>query len=181
MQYNNTMLNDAMHAVINILITENFMDTIFKSIIDILKEKNLHIAAAESLTGGLFASHLVDVPGASKAFKEGFVTYCDEAKIHTLNVPSDVISVHGAISSQTAKFMAVGAAKKANTEIGISFTGNAGPDADEGKPVGLVFIGISVNSNTNAYECHFSGNRKEIRNQAAMKGAALLLESLNLL
>lgn len=155
------------------------MDTVFQSIINISKEKKMHIASAESLTGGLFASSLVDIPGASKVFKEGFVTYCDEAKIHTLNVPSDTIKAHGAISNQTANFMASGASIKANTEIGISFTGNAGPDADEGKPVGLVFIGISINNKTTAYECHFSGNRKEIRKQAAMKGADLLLESLN--
>lgn len=155
------------------------MDTIFQTIITISKEKNLHIASAESLTGGLFTSYLVDVPGASKVFKEGFVTYCDKAKIRTLDVPSDVINTHGAISSQTAELMAKGAANKANTEVGISFTGNAGPDADEGKPVGLVFIGISINNKTNTYECHFVGNRKEIRNQAAAKGAALLVESLN--
>lgn len=157
------------------------MDTVFQSIINVLKEKNLHIASAESLTGGLFSSSLVDVPGASKAFKEGFVTYCNEAKINTLNVPSDIINAYGAISSQTAEFMAANAAKKANTEVGISFTGNAGPDADEGKPVGLVFIGICINSKITVFECHFGGTRKEIRNQAAMKGAALLLESLNAL
>lgn len=155
------------------------MNTTFKDLIDLLRKKRLHIATAESLTGGLAASMFVDVPGASKAFKEAFVTYCDEAKIHTLNVSSETIKEHGAISEKTAREMAIGAALLSGADIAISFTGNAGPDPDEGKPVGLVYIGLYICGDVQTFECHFEGDRSSIRFESALTGASLCLKALS--
>lgn len=149
-----------------------------KQLISLLKENNLTIATAESLTGGMLASSLVDVPGASKCFKEGFVTYCDEAKMRTLGVPSDIIQKHGAISSETAFEMAKGAAEKSGCSISISTTGNAGPDCDEGKDAGLVYIGINILGNITTHEFHFSGDRDSVRKQTVETAISLCISEI---
>lgn len=154
------------------------MENIFKDLINTLKEKNLTIASAESLTGGMLASSIVDVPGASKSFKEGFVTYCDEAKIRTLGVSPDTIKKHGAISEETAREMAKGAAKSSGCDIAVSTTGNAGPDCDEGKAAGLVYIGIYANGVAEAFEFHFKGGRESVRKQTVAAAAKLLIRRL---
>ena len=154
------------------------MENVFKELLDILKEKNMTIASAESLTGGLLASSLVDIPGASKCFKEGFVTYCDEAKIRTLGVSKDTIRKYGAISAQTAREMASGAAMNSGCDIAVSTTGNAGPDCDEGKEAGLVYIGIYSNGRARAFEFHFKGGRDSVRKQTAETAASLLMSNI---
>lgn len=151
---------------------------IFGNFVAYLKKNNFTLATAESLTGGLLASSIVDIPGASKCFKEGFVTYCDESKMRTLGVPEDVIKKHGAISAETAHYMALYAAEKSGCDIGLSTTGNAGPDCDEGKPAGLVYIGVCIRGNVSTYECHFEGSRSQVRHEAASAAAEKCLDLL---
>lgn len=154
------------------------MKSIFNELISYLKDKKLTIATAESLTGGMLASSLVDIPGASKSFKEGFVTYCDEAKIRSLDVPAETIQKHGSISSETAYAMAEGATKKSGCDIALATTGNAGPDCDEGKEAGLVYIGINICGNIKTFEFHFKGDRESVRKQSAVAAAELCLKLL---
>lgn len=154
------------------------MENIFKELGDFLKKHNLTIATSESLTGGLLASSIVDISGASSYFKEGFVTYCDEAKIKTLGVMRNTIDEFGAISNQTAFEMAQGTARLSGCPIAISTTGNAGPICDEGKPAGLVYIGIFIDGNISVFDFHFSGSRADIRKQAARTAAEKCLELL---
>ena len=94
---------------------------------ELLKAKGLTISVAESCTGGMICSRLVDVPGVSEVFKEGYVTYSNKAKKRTLDVSKSTLKKQGAVSSQTAKEMALGAAMASDSDIAVSVTGNAGP------------------------------------------------------
>lgn len=132
-----------------------------------LVEKNLTISTAESCTGGLVSSILINYPGISSVFMEGCVTYSNESKISRLGVNPSTLKVHGAVSEETAKEMAEGIAKHLGTNVAISTTGIAGPDGgSHDKPVGLVYIGIYINGKTTVNKYIFNGNRQEIRFRA---------------
>ncbi len=144
-----------------------------------LEKKGLYIAVAESCTGGKLSDAIVSVPGASKVFKEGFVTYSNSAKIKTLQVDAEVINKKGAISGETAELMARGAALNSGADIGLSTTGNAGPAGDEGKPVGLVYIGFFKDGKTGFGEFRFEGDREAVRSAAALKALEYISEVLD--
>nr|WP_312576581.1 competence/damage-inducible protein A [Sedimentibacter sp.] len=146
---------------------------------ELLLERNLTIAIAESCTGGMVSSRLIAYPGISKSFKEGFITYSNEAKIKTLDVKKETLDKHGAVSEETAKEMAYGAAKSANTDIGVSTTGVAGPDggSDE-KPVGLVFVCVYYKNNYNVLKINATGNRDTVRERASTSVLNLIRESI---
>ncbi len=115
-----------------------------EELLEALKNKELTLSCAESLTGGLFSSTICSVSGASKVFKGGVVTYWSEIKNQVINVPQEIIDEYGVVSNECASYMAKGVKDLFKTDISISFTGNAGPSSLEGKPVGLVYIGIST-------------------------------------
>lgn len=132
-----------------------------------LVEKNLTISTAESCTGGLVSSTLINYPGISSVFMEGCVTYSNESKVSRLGVNPITLKVHGAVSEEIAKEMAEGIAKNLGTNVAISTTGIAGPDGGSyDKPVGLVYIGIYINGKTTVNKYIFNGNRQEIRFRA---------------
>ncbi len=135
----------------------------------LLLENNITIATAESCTGGLISEMLTDVPGISKVFMGGAVTYSNEAKMEYLGVKEQTLKAHGAVSRETAAEMAEGIRKRLKTDIGISVTGIAGPGGgtDE-KPVGLVYVGLSGDGGTITKELRLSGNRKKIRTITAL-------------
>ena len=107
-----------------------------------LKVNGLHVAVAESCTGGYVAKRLTDVSGASEVFECGVVTYSNRMKHQLLGVSQQTLDTFGAVSEETAREMAAGVRKLSGAEIGISVTGNAGPEPSEGKEVGLVYIGV---------------------------------------
>lgn len=110
-----------------------------------LAEKKQTIAVAESCTGGLVAKMITDVPGASKYFRGGWITYSNELKVSQLGVKKELIEQKGAVSSEVAAAMAAGAKLKASADYAIAVTGIAGPDGgSEQKPVGLVYISIAL-------------------------------------
>lgn len=128
--------------------------TLEERVVELLAEHKMTVTTAESCTGGLIAATLVNVPGASDVLNEGYITYSNEAKIRLVNVSPETLERYGAVSSQTAKGMANGAAKAAKAEAALSATGIAGPGGGtEEKPVGLVYIGCSVNGKTTAKRC----------------------------
>lgn len=142
---------------------------------ELLLEKNITIAAAESLTGGLVASRLISYPGISNVFKEGFVTYSNEAKMNTLHVNRDTLANYGAVSEETAKEMAYGAAQAAGTDIGVSTTGIAGPDGGtEEKPVGLIYVCVYYKDTFSVNKILASGSREIIRDRAATSALDLI-------
>ncbi len=153
--------------------------SIEEDLVAILIERNLIIATAESCTGGLIASRLVNVSGVSAVFKQGFITYDNTVKHEILGVPLGALAQYGAVSSIVAGFMAEGVASAATADIGLASTGIAGPDGGtQEKPVGLVYIGICFNNQTYVRECRFTGNRQEIRELTVVNGLNMLLQLL---
>lgn len=147
--------------------------------IRLVMEQGLTLTTAESCTGGMLASAITSVPGVSAVYPGGFVTYCDEFKHRLLGVSKKYLKKNGAISRGTAKRMAKGAAKKAGTDIAVSVTGNAGPDAQEDKPVGLVYIGLYCDGATEAEKFVFEGSRQEIREAACLSALQMLYQRLS--
>ena len=118
---------------------------IFEELVSLLIEKQMAIASAESCTGGLFAAHIVDVPDASKVLNASVVTYSNAAKVKYARVSYDTIEKFGAVSEQVAGEMAEGIAEETSANIGVSFSGVAGPTGGtKEKPVGTVCAGIYI-------------------------------------
>lgn len=144
-----------------------------------LIKKRQTLAVAESCTGGMLGSAIVSVSGASECFEEGYITYSNEAKIKNLNVSSDTLKTFGAVSKQVASQMAEGVRARNNASYGLATTGIAGPGGGTPeKPVGLVYIACAAPNATEVRECHFSGDRQEIRTQAVSNALQLLLECI---
>ena len=138
-------------------------------------EKPLTISTAESCTGGMIASKLIEVPGISKNFIESIVSYSNEAKIKRLKVKKETLEKYGAVSEEVAREMLAGL----NTDIGISTTGIAGPGGgSKDKPVGLVYIGIKVKDEVKVFKRELKGDRNKIRQRAMMHALYNLLKIL---
>ena len=139
-------------------------------------EKPLTISTAESCTGGMIASKLIEVPGISTNFIEGIVSYSNEAKIKRLKVKKETLEKYGAVSEEVAREMLAGL----KTDIGISTTGIAGPDGGtKDKPVGLVYIGIKVKDEVKVFRRELKGDRNKIRQRAMMHALYNLLKILS--
>ena len=137
------------------------------------------VATAESCTGGLLAERLTEVPGSSKYFIEGVVTYANDAKTRTLGVESMLLMEHGAVSAPVAEAMAAGIRKRADTDFGLAITGIAGPSGGtEEKPVGTVFIAISSEAGTESKKIKFPGDRHLIRWRASQAALEMLRRRL---
>ena len=138
-------------------------------------EKPLTISTAESCTGGMIASKLIEVPGISENFIEGIVSYSNEAKIKRLKVKKETLEKYGAVSEEVAREMLAGL----KTDIGISTTGIAGPGGGtKNKPVGLVYIGIKVKDEVKIFRRELKGDRNKIRQRAMMHALYNLLKIL---
>lgn len=119
-----------------------------EQVVTLLKEKGLKIATAESCTGGMVSAYLTAVSGASQVFELGVTSYSNNIKHRILNVDSQTLENFGAVSYDTAKLMAENVKNLGNADIGVSVTGVAGPDSQEGHAVGTVFIGLSGKNST---------------------------------
>ena len=145
----------------------------------LLLERHLTIAVAESCTGGLIADRITDVPGSSEYFERSYVTYSNASKLADLGVPANLISDHGAVSREVAEAMATCVRLKANTGIGLSTTGIAGPSGGTPeKPVGLVWIGYSDRAGTLALKFNFGENRMRTKERAAQAALELVRRKL---
>ncbi|MFG6118320.1 MULTISPECIES: competence/damage-inducible protein A [Thalassobacillus] len=153
--------------------------TIQQEVLTLSKEKQLTIAAAESLTGGRFIDGLITLPGASSVCEGSVVTYTPDMKEKMLGIPGALIKEYGTVSEACAKAMAVNIKQLVKSDIGISFTGVAGPDSSEGKEPGTVYIGIQINNEpAEVYHFHFNGTRETVRNRSVKKGYELLFHRL---
>lgn len=147
----------------------------------LLTEKGLKVAVAESCTGGYLAKRITDVSGSSKVFECGVCSYSNRIKHQLLGVSERTLEEYGAISEQTATEMASGVRNLSGADIGISVTGNAGPTADEGKEVGLVYIGVDSPKLTQVFTLHVNRRdqdaRETIRYLASSHALSLILKA----
>jgi nicotinamide-nucleotide amidase len=158
-------------------------ETLESAVSRLLTGKNATISLAESCTGGLLAKRLTDLPGSSAYFKEGLVTYSNEAKERLLGVPAGLIEEHGAVSEPVARKMADGVRRLAGTDYGLSVTGVAGPGGGtEEKFVGLVWVGISDENGVEAKRLDLSAwakSRDAIRERSANAAFDILRQKLD--
>ena len=143
-------------------------ENIEDALVRLLRKNNLTISVAESCTGGLTCSKIVNVGGASEVFKYGFITYANEAKMKLLGVSKDTLEKYTAVSEKTAREMACGAIKESGADVAVSITGYAGPYDSEDEPKGLVFIGCTNGKDTFCRQFRFNGNRQKIRESASV-------------
>jgi nicotinamide-nucleotide amidase len=142
---------------------------------DLLRARNITIAAAESCTGGLLTSRLTDVPGSSAYVDRSFVCYSNQSKIDLLAVPETMLAQHGAVSEPVATAMAEGARARAGTDVGIGITGIAGPDGGTpDKPVGTVVIAVDVSGERRVRTFRFIGGREQVKFQATQAALNML-------
>lgn len=147
-------------------------------VVDACVALGLTVGTAESLTGGLVASRLVDVPGASATFRGGVVSYTVDLKTSLLGVPAEVIARHGVVSAETAEAMAQGARTHLGVDIALATTGVAGPGPHDGVPQGTVVVAVSTGESTHTRRIVFSGDRATVRGAAVGEVLALVMEIL---
>jgi len=133
------------------------------------------IAVAESLTGGLLAGALTDVPGASAVFRGGIIAYATDLKAVLLGVDRALLGARGAVSAEVAEAMAAGVRDRLGATVGAATTGVAGPDPAEGKPAGTVYIAASARTGTLVRRLALSGSRAAIRAATVREALALVL------
>ncbi len=131
---------------------------------------NRSLSSVESFTGGRFASSMTAIPGASKFFVGGCVTYATWEKVRLLNIKQERVDKFGVVSQEIAGDMAMHGRFVLGSDYCISFTGNAGPSPMENKPVGLIYIGVSAYNYTQVFEYLLWGSREEVINQALSLG-----------
>ena len=146
-------------------------------VLKLCRAGGLHVATAESCTGGLVVAALTEIPGSSDVVDRGFVTYSDDAKRAMLGVPAATLKRHGAVSAQTAKAMAAGALKNSSADLAVSITGIAGPGGgSKQKPVGLVYFAAASRDGRRVARKRLYGaiGRRRVRLRSVIEALALL-------
>jgi nicotinamide-nucleotide amidase len=147
---------------------------------DRLVQRGLHIAVAESCTGGLITSRLTDVPGSSRYVDQSVITYSNDAKIELLGVPKDLLAAHGAVSEAVGLAMAEGIRARARADIGIGVTGIAGPTGGTPeKPVGTVVVAAVMPQEFRCRTFRFYGERELVKFQASQAALDMVRRLLN--
>lgn len=168
-------LTDAQHAEI----APCAIDELASRVLSLARSRNVRIATAESLTGGLIAGALTAVPGSSDVVAGGVVSYQCEAKVAALGVRQSDLDRVGAVSEEVAREMAEGALSALSADVSVAVTGIAGPGgAEPGKPVGTVWMGVATSEGTRARVFHFTGTREEVRLQTVRAALEALEDTL---
>ncbi|MFO0864382.1 MAG: competence/damage-inducible protein A [Gemmataceae bacterium] len=163
---------EAQAAPIEALIRQRLGDLVYgldsdelqHAVLRLLVEKRMTLATAESITGGLVAHRISQIPGASDWLRGGIVAYDRSVKTAQLGVPAELIDRYTAVSAEVAQAMAIGVRERLGTDLGVSTTGYAGPTGD---PVGLTFVGLAWNGGSETFEYSWAGTRQEIQSRAA--------------
>ncbi|MBJ7530951.1 MAG: CinA family protein [Nocardioides sp.] len=148
-------------------------------LVDRLRAEGATVATAESLTGGRLAAALTAVPGASAVYRGGAVTYATDLKVSLLGVPQELVDEHGVVSADCAAAMAGGARRVAGATYALATTGVAGPDAQEGRPVGTVFVGVAGPEVTSVLSLELAGTRAQIQESTCREALLGLLVHLD--
>ena len=147
---------------------------------DLLAARGLHIAVAESCTGGLITSRLTDVPGSSRYVDQSVITYSNEAKTELLGVPAELLNAHGAVSEPVALAMADGIRVRADADVGVGVTGIAGPTGGTPeKPVGMVVVAVVTVSDRRCRTFRFFGDREQVKFQGAQSALDMVRRLLS--
>jgi len=152
-----------------------------RMVLDEARAQGLHIATAESCTGGLIVAALTEIPGSSDVVDRGFVVYTNAAKSAMLGVPATLIAQHGAVSEEVARAMAEGALKHAQVQLAVSCTGIAGPMGETPtKPIGLVHLAVARSGHTTLHlEARFGNvGRENVRMRSVEAALKLLLQTI---
>lgn len=153
----------------------NFDDLSGRELVLEMTRRQLTLASAESLTAGLFAATIADVPGASAVLRGGLVVYATDLKATLAGVDATALAVDGPVSRSTASALADGARRICGADWGVGLTGVAGPDLQDGHPVGTVFVGLSGADGTTVNALLLSGDRWTIRRDTVREAVSLLL------
>lgn len=153
--------------------------TVERKVFDLLKNKGLTFASAESCTGGNIAHLITLIPGSSEVFRGGAVTYATPTKTKVLGVPKETIDADGVVSRRVVEAMAQGTRELMEADFGVATTGVAGPGGGtEDTPVGTVWIGVASQRGTVSKLCHFGKGRRQVIRQATIEAYELLLEAI---
>ena len=144
----------------------------------LFRERGLTLGSVESFTGGMFAKEITAVSGASKFYKGGLVTYATEEKARLLGISKDDIEQYGVVSEQIAYQMAENGRDLLDVDVCVSFTGNAGPEAMEGKPVGEIYIGLSSKDGTLVFPYMLKGTRNSIQEEGVKNALEIIKENI---
>ena len=148
-----------------------------KELFEVLKKNNLTLGSVESLTGGLFASTVTSFSGASAVYKGSLITYSPLVKESVCDVDKSIIEKYGVVSHECAYAMAKNGAQILDTDVCVSFTGNAGPTALDGLPVGRIYVGVSYKNEVSTYEFNIlNKDRNEVRSCIVEEAIKLLLK-----
>ncbi|MFC5909117.1 CinA family protein [Streptacidiphilus monticola] len=148
-------------------------------VLSALRQAEQTVAVAESLTGGLLAAELVSVPGASRGFRGSVTAYATELKSSVLGVDSALLADRGAVDAEVARQMADGVRRLMHADWGVSTTGVAGPEPQDGQPVGTVFVAVAGPDGQSSSRLRLSGDRATIRRMAVTAALELLNDRLN--
>lgn len=152
--------------------------TVIKKISEILVNKNLRLSIAESCTGGFISNAITNIPGSSKFYDTGMISYSENSKRSVLGIKNSILKKYGTVSEETAIAMAESVKKITGSDISLATTGIAGPDTIEGKQVGLIFIAVSIADLTESKGIRLTGNRKIIKKQASLEALKFLHQVL---
>lgn len=144
----------------------------------LFRERGLTLGSVESFTGGMFAKEITAVSGASKFYKGGLITYATEEKARLLGISKDDIEEYGVVSEQIAYQMAENGRDLLDVDVCVSFTGNAGPEAMEGKPVGEIYIGLSSKDGTLVFPYMLKGTRNSIQEEGVKNALEIIKEKI---
>lgn len=158
----------------------NEQDRSIKEILEVLKGRGQTLATAESLTAGLVAATIANVPGASAVLRGGVVVYATDLKGTLAGVPTDLLEAKGPVDPEVAVALANGVRATCQADWGIATTGVAGPDPQDGKPVGMVYIAVAGPEGAAVRELSLSGDRAAIRLQTVAAVVSLLKEQLDI-
>jgi nicotinamide-nucleotide amidase len=147
-------------------------------VVRVLVERGLTLATAESLTGGGVGALVTSVPGSSAAYVGGVVAYASRLKVQLLGVPDDVVAQVGVVSAPCARAMAEGVRRTLGADLGVSTTGVAGPDPQEGKPAGLVYVAVADRQGQEVRELRLDGDRAAVRRAAAEAALELVRDRM---
>jgi PncC family amidohydrolase len=155
-------------------VTQDPAQATARRVLEVLAQRGETLATAESLTGGLLAARLTDVPGASRSFVGGVVSYATRVKVSVLDVPAAVVEEHGVISQECATAMARGVRARLDATFGLATTGVAGPDEQEGRPVGTVWVAVAGPDRVETRLLALDGDRDAIRQATCQEVLSVL-------